>query len=272
MSQKKEQKGQSPKIDNQNGQQSLKKRTQNGQNPKKKNQKRQHNPKKKSQKGSTNLITMTKPKSSTSEQYRTIRTNIEFSIVDTTLTTLSCTSAIPEEGKTTTISNLAVTIAQQGQKVLLVDADLRKPTIHQIIGLKKNQFGLTSLITKTAKPDQAISKSPEIPNLSILPSGPIPPNPSELLSSNKMEELISDFSEKYDMVLFDTPPILAVTDAQILSSHCDGVVLVIRSRRTEKKDLIKAKELLDRTKCNILGTIFNDVDQKDAYYYYERAE
>jgi len=227
--------------------------------------------KKKGLRGSIKLITEMKPKSPISEQYRTIRTNIQFSMIDKKLKTLACTSSIPAEGKSTTISNLAVTIAQQGQRVLLIDADLRKPTIHQIMELS-NQHGLTSLITTAATPDQAISKSPKTPNLYILPSGPIPPNPSELLGSKKMEGLISCFSEEFDLILFDTPPVLAVTDAQILSSRCDGVILVIKSHRTEKKDLVKAKELLDRTKCNILGAIFNDVNQKEAhYYYYYRA-
>ena len=219
-----------------------------------------------------NLVTKINPKSPISEQYRMIRTNIQFSMVDKDLKTLACTSSMPEEGKSTTISNLAVTLAQQGQKVLLVDADLRKPTIHKIMKLK-NRNGLTSLLTKKSLPDKAIKQAPEVDNLYILPSGFIPPNPSELLASKMMEELISTFSEEYDLILFDTPPVLAVTDAQILSNRCDGVVLVIKSNQTEKKDLVKAKDLLDRTQCNVMGTILNAVDQKDANYYnYYRAE
>jgi len=228
--------------------------------------------KRKEQRFSVDLITQMKPKSPISEQYRTIRTNIQFSMVDKNLKTLVCTSSIPAEGKSTTISNLAVTIAQQGQKVLLVDADLRKPTIHQIMEVK-NQIGLTNMLTKSETTKKAVLKAPKTANLFILPSGPIPPNPSELLGSKKMENLISTFLEEYDLVLFDTPPVLAVADAQILSGRCDGVILVIRSKQTEKKNLVKAKELLERTKSNLLGTVFNGVDQKEAhYYYYYRGE
>jgi len=228
--------------------------------------------KRKEQRFSVDLITQMKPKSPISEQYRTIRTNIQFSMVDKNLKTLVCTSSIPAEGKSTTISNLAVTIAQQGQKVLLVDADLRKPTIHQIMEVK-NQIGLTNMLTKSETTKKAVLKAPKTANLYILPSGPIPPNPSELLGSKKMENLISTFLEEYDLVLFDTPPVLAVADAQILSGRCDGVILVIRSKQTEKKNLVKAKELLERTKSNLLGTVFNGVDQKEAhYYYYYRGE
>ena len=227
---------------------------------------------KKVQRDSVDLITQERPKSPISEQYRTIRTNIQFSMVDKNLQTLVCTSSIPEEGKSTTISNLAVTIAQQGQKVLLVDADLRKPTIHQIMGVK-NQIGLTNVLTTDVMPKEAVLKSPKTTNLFILPSGPIPPNPSELLGSKKMETLILTFLEVYDLILFDTPPVLAVADAQILSGRCDGVILVIRSKQTEKKDLVKAKELLERSHSNLLGTIFNGVEEKEAhYYYYYRAE
>jgi len=237
---------------------------------KKKNKSRQKISKN-SYESSINLITAKKPKSPISEQYRTIRTNIQFSMVDKQLKTLVCTSSIPEEGKTTTISNLAMTLAQQGQKILLVDADLRKPTIHQLMELK-NKNGLTNLLTKKVTPDSAVLKPSKKLNLYILPSGPIPPNPSELLGSKKMKDLVSTLSEEYDLILFDTPPVLAVADAQILSGLCDGVVLVIRSHRTEKKNLVKAKELLDRTKCNLLGTIFNAVDQKEAYYYHYKED
>lgn len=216
------------------------------------------------------LITVVSPKSPISEQYRTIRTNIQFSMFDKELKTLACTSASPGEGKTTTIANLAVTLAGQGDRVLLVDADLRKPTIHKIMEVK-NQYGLTSLITKRATRETAILPAPQISNLYVMPSGPIPPNPSELLASKMMGDLILELSQEYDWVLFDTPPVLAVTDAQILGSRCDGVVLVLRSQETEKKQLVKAKELLDRANINLIGSIINGVDQKKlgySYYYY----
>ena len=220
------------------------------------------------------LITETNPKSPISEQYRTIRTNIQFSMVDKELKTLACTSANPEEGKSTTIANLAVTLAQQDDKVLLIDTDLRKPTLHHLMGVN-NQYGLTSLITKKtipekSTPEKVIINIPTVKNLYVLPSGPIPPNPSELLGSKRMEELIFELSQQYDWILFDTPPVLAVTDAQILGSRCDGVIFVLRCHQTEKKELVKAKELLDKTNINLIGTILNDVDQKDfnyGYYY-----
>ena len=214
-----------------------------------------------------NLITSSSPKSPISEQYRTIRTNIQFSMIDKELKILACTSAMPRDGKSTTIANLAVTIAQQGQKVLLVDSDLRKPTIHKIMEMK-NKYGLTDLLTKKETPEEVILPSPRANNLHILPSGPIPPNPSELLGSKVMEELILELSEDYDLILFDTPPVLAVTDAQILGSRCDGVILVIRSNQTEKKEMIKAKELLDIANVNVIGVVLNQVDQKELNYSY----
>ena len=217
-----------------------------------------------------NLITSFSPKSPISEQYRTIRTNIQFSMIDKELKTLACTSAMPKDGKSTTIANLAVTIAQQGQRILLVDADLRKPTVHQIMEVK-NQYGLTSLLTKRTTPDIAIIPTPMANDLYILPSGPVPPNPSELLGSKMMEDLILELSNDYDLILFDTPPVLAVTDAQILGSRCDGVILVLRSHQTEKKDIVKAKELLDRTNVNVLGVVINLIDQKELNYGYYYA-
>jgi len=217
-----------------------------------------------------NLITAINPKSPISEQYRTIRTNIQFSMIDTKLKILACTSAAPGEGKSTTIANLAITLAQQGEKVLLVDADLRKPTIHQLMEVS-NQYGLISLITQRVTPEEAILPTLKAHSLDVLPSGPIPPNPSELLGSKLMENLISELSQVYDWILFDTPPVLAVTDAQVLGSLCDGVILVLKSHQTEKKELVKAKELLDKANINLIGTIINGVDSKEfgyGYYYY----
>ena len=212
------------------------------------------------------LITTINPRSPISEQYRTIRTNIQFSMIDDSFKILACTSASPGEGKSTTITNLAVTFAQQGQKVLLVDADLRKPTIHRTMEVS-NRKGLTTLITKKATIKEAISTT-KINNLHVLPSGPIPPNPSELLGSKMMTDLIAGLSQRYDLILFDTPPVLAVTDAQVLGNRCDGVVLVLKSGETEKKNLVKAKELLDRAQVKIIGTIINGVDAKSANYNY----
>jgi len=219
------------------------------------------------------LITAANPKSPISEQYRTIRTNIQFSMIDKELKTLALTSATPGEGKSTTISNLAVTLALQDEKVLLIDADLRKPTIHKLMEVR-NQYGLTSLISKKTALKKAISPTLKTKNLDILPSGPLPHNPSELLGSKMMQDLILELSQKYDWLLFDTPPVLAVTDAQVLGSLCDGMILVLKSHRTEKKELVKAKELLVKANINLIGTIMNGVDAKEFdhdYYYGERS-
>jgi len=216
------------------------------------------------------LITVIDPKSPISEQYRTIRTNIQLSMIDKELKTLAFTSAAPGEGKSTTIANLAITLAYQGDKVLLIDADLRRPTMHQLMGVR-NQYGLTTMIAKKMTKESAIFPMPKISNLHVMPSGPIPPNPSELLGSKRMKNLISELSQEYDWILFDTPPVLAVTDAQILGNHCDGVILVLKSHQTEKKELVKAKELLNKANTNLMGTIMSGVSQKElghGYYYY----
>ncbi|WP_050183315.1 CpsD/CapB family tyrosine-protein kinase [Domibacillus robiginosus] len=217
------------------------------------------------------LITHTDAKSPISEQYRTIRTNILFSSVDETLRSILVTSTSPGEGKSTTISNLAVVFANQGKKVLLVDADLRKPTMHYTFGLQ-NSMGLTNILTKQASLGQAVV-STDIENLSALPSGPIPPNPAELLGSISMKEFIAQAENSYDYVLFDTPPVLAVTDAQVLANQCDGTVLVINSGKTEIEAAQKAKELLEAAKAKLLGAVLNNQKlAESSYYYYYGSE
>lgn len=212
------------------------------------------------------LVAKEYPKSPISEQYRTIRTNIEYSMVDKQLKTLICTSAAPSEGKTTILSNLAVTFAQQGKKVLFVDADLRKPTSHHLFRVN-NYFGLTSVIAKKKSLEEA-TVSTDIENLYVLTSGPIPPNPSELLGSKVMEELILEMTGSFDMVLFDAPPVGAVTDAQVLGRLCEGALLVVRSNQTAKDALVRAKELLDQVNINIIGTVLNDKPEKEITYHY----
>jgi len=220
---------------------------------------------------SRNVITATNAQSPISEQYRVVRTNIQFSMIDKALKTLVCTSATPSEGKSTTIVNLAVTFAQQGHQVLLVDADLRKPVVHEMLGVS-NRFGLTSLITKRATLESAVVEAPRVSNLYVLPAGAIPPNPSELLGSQTMADLMMDFSRKFDVVLFDTPPVLAVADAQIIGNRCDGTLLVVKSQKVEKKELVRAKELLDQANVNVIGTVLNEVHPKEmshsGYYGY----
>ncbi|KAA0548638.1 CpsD/CapB family tyrosine-protein kinase [Bacillus sp. BGMRC 2118] len=218
------------------------------------------------QKLNRSLITITNPKSPISEQYKTIRTNIQFSTVDQTMRSLLVTSSGPAEGKSTTTANMAVVFAQQGKKVLLVDADLRKPTVHYTFRFT-NTIGLTNLLTKQAELKDAIHET-EQENLFVLTSGPIPPNPAELLGSRSMEDFLAAAYELFDIVIFDTPPVLAVTDAQVLANQCNGVILVVSSGNTENEAALKAKELLSNAKAKLLGVVLNNKQMKDSQYYY----
>jgi capsular exopolysaccharide synthesis family protein len=214
------------------------------------------------------LITKLDPMSTISEQYRTIRTNINFSSVDKEITTIMVTSSGPGEGKSTTVANLAVVFAQQGNRVLLVDADLRKPTVHYTFNFA-NTTGFTSVLTNEVPLDEAIRKT-DVENLSVLTCGPIPPNPSELLGSKSMERFLETAKREFSIVIFDTPPVLAVTDAQVLANQCDGTILVVGSEKTEKEQAVKTKELLLSANGTLLGVVLNNkkIQGKDSNYYY----
>jgi capsular exopolysaccharide synthesis family protein len=212
------------------------------------------------------LITKTDPKSPISEQYKTIRTNINFSSVDQKMRSVMITSTGPGEGKSTTSANMAVVFAQEGKKVLLVDADLRKPTAHYTFNVN-NTFGFTSVLTRQKELEDAVNQT-NVENLDLLTCGPIPPNPAELLSSKAMSRFLTSVYEEYDMVIFDTPPVLAVTDAQVLANQCDGTILVVSSGTTEVDKATKAKELLDSAKAKLLGVVLNNREMKDTNYYY----
>ncbi|WP_375346629.1 CpsD/CapB family tyrosine-protein kinase [Priestia megaterium] len=212
------------------------------------------------------LLAHNSPKDPVAEQYRTIRTNIQFSNVDQDIKTIVLTSSGAEEGKSTTSSNLATVYAQQGLNVLLIDADLRKPTGHYTFRLE-NHIGLTNVLTRQSTLAQAVQES-EIPHLSVLTSGPIPPNPSELLASAQMAELLKEMKKQFDMIIFDTPPILAVADAQILANQVDGTILVVSSGKTEKDAALKSKELLSNAKGKLLGVVLNNRKVEDGNYYY----
>ena len=214
------------------------------------------------------LVADSHSKSVYAEQYRTVRTNIEYSAIDTDLKSILVTSATPGDGKSTTSCNLAIVFAQQGKKVLLVDTDLRKPTVHQKFHVH-NHMGLSSVLTKKQTIDEAIIDTP-IKNLSILTSGPIPPNPAELLTSKAMKNLLEMLYQEFDVVILDTPPVLAVADAQILSKHVDGVILVVSSGKTETEQGKKAKQLLVSSNAPLLGVVLNNKEQEknDHYYYY----
>nr|WP_318246444.1 CpsD/CapB family tyrosine-protein kinase [Rossellomorea aquimaris] len=217
---------------------------------------------------SRKLIAKANPKSPVSEQYRTIRTNIQFSSVDQEYRSIMVTSGGPGEGKSTTAANLAIVFAQQGKTVLLVDADMRKPTVHYTFNFP-NTTGLTNVLTRQIELKEAVKDS-GVDKLHILSSGPIPPNPAELLSSRAMEQFFVDAYEEYDLILFDTPPVLVVTDAQIMANQCQGSILVVSSGKTEMEPAKKAKSLLEATNGKLLGTVLNNKKstETDYYYYY----
>ncbi|WP_198957428.1 CpsD/CapB family tyrosine-protein kinase [Paenibacillus selenitireducens] len=214
------------------------------------------------------IILMSNPKSPVAEAYRSLRTNIDFSSIDEEIRVIMVTSSGPEEGKSTTLANLAVSYAQSDKKVVVIDGDMRRPTCHHTFNLS-NQSGLSSIVTGQIEMQQAI-KATEVDNLFVITSGPLPPNPSELLGSKRMNELLEQLKMNFDIIIIDTPPVLAVTDAQIISSKCDGVVLVIHSGKVKRDMAIKAKASLDHVRARILGVVLNNVKHKkeDMYYYY----
>jgi capsular exopolysaccharide synthesis family protein len=204
------------------------------------------------------LITISEPRSPISEAYRALRTNLDFVALDQALKTMVVTSAGVGEGKSTTLANLAVVSAQAGRKVVLVDADLRRPTLHQIYGLD-NEAGLT-----TAMMDEAALASPPlqetgVEGLSVLTSGPLPPNPAELMGSRRMEEVIAALAEGADQIFFDTPPVVAVTDAAVLSTKVDGVLLVISAGRTRREYARSAVQRLEQVNARLVGTVLTNV-------------
>ena len=213
------------------------------------------------------LIVHEQAKSPIAEAYRTLRTNIQFSKTDGELKSIMFTSSGPGEGKSTTIANTAVALAQSGKQVILMDCDLRKPVLHKIFN--KENRGLTNILVEEAAADDFIQTT-LVENLRILTSGPIPPNPSELLGSTKMQNLIDDLKTKADYVIIDAPPVIAVTDACVLASRVDGITLVVNSGTIRPEMAQKAKELLIRANGHILGVVLNrvEIEEEDAYYYY----
>lgn len=215
------------------------------------------------------LVTYRRPKSDISESYRALRTAILLSSSGSPPKVMLITSALPQEGKTTTSINTAVVLAQKGARVLLVDADLRRPSIHKVFNIKP-KVGLSTLLTGSSKVENTITHVPQLPNLFLLPAGPPPPHPAELLGSPLMKQFIAQWREQYDHVIFDTPPALSVTDSILLSVDMDSVVLVIRSGNTTKAALRRTRELLTQVNAKVLGVVVNavDVNSPDYYHYY----
>lgn len=215
------------------------------------------------------LIVKDNPKSPVSEAYRTLRTNIQFSSFDNELDIILVTSSGPMEGKSVTSANLALAMAEVGKRVLLIDCDLRKPSIHKKFNISNNK-GLSNLLIGQFKFDDVAQKYTE--NMYILTSGTVPPNPSEMLASNKMKLFLEEAKSKFDYIIIDSPPVVAVTDAQLLSTMVGGVLLVVAAGQAEVAATLKTKELLENVKANIIGVVLNKADiaggKKYGYYHY----
>lgn len=218
------------------------------------------------------LVVVSKPNSVVSEQFRTIRTNIQFSMVDEDLKSIVITSAGPGSGKSIVSANLAATFASEDKRVLLVDADLRKPTVHKTFRVRNND-GLTTLLTDRGAQIENMIYRTHVEGLYALTSGAIPPNPAELLASKRMDELMKEMEKEFDLIVYDMPPIIAVTDAQIMASKVDGTIFVLPKGQASKEEALKSKELLEMVNANVLGVVFNRVEKSsDSYYYYYGEE
>lgn len=214
-----------------------------------------------------NLITLHDPKSAAAEAYRSMRTNLHYSSIDTELKTMVITSPGPGDGKSTTSCNLAISLAQNGQKVLLVDADLRKPKVHKYFNVP-NQVGLTNCLADNVDYNDAVFTRKDIPNLSLIFAGPIPPNPAELLGSNKMKAFLDKLKEEYDIIIFDTPPVIQVADSTILGGITDGIVLVISAGETNIEMARKAYRTISEIGTKVLGTALVKIDTNSIGSYY----
>lgn len=200
------------------------------------------------------LITLTDPRAPAAEAYRTLRTNLMFSSLDNPLHTLAVTSPVPGEGKSTVLANLAVTLAQSGHDTIIVDCDLRKPAQHDLWKVDNTQGLTTMLLSETALANPVL-QDVGVDHLRILTSGPLPPNPADVLVSRRMQQAIEVLKEKAEYVLFDIPPALAVTDAALLGLQVDGVLLVLRAGTSRRDHAARAKEELARVQVPVIGTV-----------------
>jgi non-specific protein-tyrosine kinase len=230
-----------------------------------------------SAKGPAKMVAVaTAPLSRAAEAYRILRTNLQFKMIERSIRTLMVTSSIPAEGKSVTVSNLAAVIAQSGKKVILVDADMRRPTIHRVFDISNN-MGLTGALLHPEMDISNFISEDVLDNLSIMPTGELPPNPAELLSSERMNEVIDLLRQRAEIVIFDTPPALGVADATVLAGKVDGVLLVVDSRRTRRTTARAACEALVAVGANVMGIVVNRIKPQGAdamymYYYPPRKE
>ena len=218
--------------------------------------------------GYEGLVASKELKSPATESYRVLRTNIHFAAAEDKQRVLLFTSAGPGEGKSSTSANTAVVMAQAGKKIVIVDCDLRKPTQHQLFGIERIH-GVTNVLVENWPVDDVIVQT-AVPNLSLIASGPLPPNTAELLGTTKFTQLIDSLKERFDIVIIDSPPNIAVTDANVIAAKVDGVILVCNTELVKPEMAKKSKELLLKAKANILGVVLNktQVHGSDYYYYY----
>jgi len=212
------------------------------------------------------LIAETDPRSAASEAYRTLRTNIQFAGLDQPCRCIVVTSATAGEGKTTSVANFGVVAAQAGSRVCLVDSDLRRPSLHRVFGFD-NTHGLTTALVEGSSLAE-VARPTRVPNLSLVTSGPLPPNPAELVGSKRMRELLEGATSAFDLVLCDSPPVIAVADGVALSAQCDGVILIVRVGVVSHDVIRRAAEQIEAVKGKILGVLLNDVNlDRDGYHY-----
>lgn len=215
-----------------------------------------------------NLITLSDPRSPAAEAYRALRTNLMFSSVDRAIHALVVSSAAPGEGKSTAAANLAVTLAQGGQRTVLVDCDLRKPSQHTLWGLA-NEQGLTSMLLDVSALDRPPLQATALEHLSILTSGPLPPNPADVIGSHRMDEVIAALRAQTDYVIFDAPPVLAATDAALLALKTEGLLLILRAGVSRRDQTARAKASLERVNVPLIGAVLLDAPRDSsvrAYY------
>ncbi len=214
------------------------------------------------------VVTHIRPRDPISEAYRVLRTNLSFSAIDKELQDLLITSSSPGEGKSTTVANLATVMAQTGKRVIIVDADLRRPVQHKVFALPNNQGLTTALLDQKTAVSSHIQSTP-IRNLRVMTSGPIPPNPAELLNSQRMAQVLAELREEAEIIIYDTPPVLTVADASILSSQVDGCILIIETGKTRRDTFIQAAQRLHKTGSNLFGVVMNRLRPGRSGYYYD---